>query len=36
MAYEGTRRQDVVKNGVSVDLKSYSIIRDDFYISKIN
>lgn len=36
MEYEGTRRQDVVKNGVSVDLKSYSIIRDDFYISKIN
>lgn len=36
MEYEGTRRQDVVKNRVSVDLKSYSIIRDEFYISKIN
>ena len=29
MAYEGTRRQDVIKNGVAIDLKSYSILKRD-------
>lgn len=31
MKYEGTRRQDVIKNGVSVDLKSYGILREEFH-----
>ena len=31
MKYEGTRRQDAIKNGVPVDLKSYAILREEFY-----
>lgn len=33
MKYEGTRRQDIIKNGVPVDLKSYSILREEYYNS---
>lgn len=29
MIYEGTLRQEVIKNGVAYDLKSYSILRED-------
>lgn len=29
MAYEGTRRQDVIKDGMPRDLKSYGILRKD-------
>ncbi|MBU5311178.1 GNAT family N-acetyltransferase [Tissierella carlieri] len=31
MKYEGIRRQNVIKDGVSIDLKSYGILREDFY-----
>ncbi|MCD2345480.1 MULTISPECIES: GNAT family N-acetyltransferase [Clostridium] len=30
MKYEGTRRQDILKNGIPVDLKSYAILSDEF------
>lgn len=30
MLYEGTLRQDVMKNGVAYDLKSYAILKDDY------
>lgn len=33
MKYEGTRKQDVVKNGLPMDLRSYAIIREEFYRS---
>lgn len=29
MKYEGTRRQDVIKNGIPIDLRSYSILREE-------
>ncbi len=32
MKYEGTRRQDIFKNGIAVDLRSYAILREDFQI----
>lgn len=32
MKYEGTRRQDVFKNGKAIDLRSYAILREDFHI----
>jgi ribosomal-protein-alanine N-acetyltransferase len=31
MKYEGIRRHNVIKDGVSIDLKSYGILREDFY-----
>lgn len=31
MVYEGTLRQEVIKNGIPYDLKSYAILRDDFF-----
>ena len=31
MTYEGTRRQDVVKNDIALDLKSYSILREEYF-----
>ncbi|MBB6697101.1 GNAT family N-acetyltransferase [Clostridium algidicarnis] len=30
MKYEGTRKQDVIKNGVPKDLKSYAILKEEF------
>lgn len=30
MRYEGTRREDVIKDGIPMDLKSYAILRKDF------
>ncbi|MCB2287605.1 GNAT family N-acetyltransferase [Clostridium algidicarnis] len=30
MKYEGTRKQDVIKNGVPKDLKSYVILKEEF------
>ncbi len=30
MTYEGTRRQDIIKNGVPIDLKSYAILKKTF------
>lgn len=30
MKYEGTRRQDTIKNGVAIDLKSYAILKEEF------
>ena len=30
MKYEGTRKQDVIKNGVLKDLKSYAILKEEF------
>lgn len=29
MKYEGTRRQDVIKNGIAMDSRSYSILREE-------
>lgn len=29
MKYEGTRRQDVIKEGIPLDLRSYSILKDE-------
>ena len=31
MKYEGTRRQDVFKNGIAIDLRSYAILREDLH-----
>ncbi len=31
MKYEGIRRQDIIKNGVSKDLVSYSILKNEVY-----
>lgn len=30
MVYEGTLRQEVIKNGIPYDLKSYAVLREDF------
>ncbi len=31
MIYEGTLRQEVIKDGIPYDLKSYAVLREDFF-----
>lgn len=33
MSYEGTLRQEVIKDGIAYDLKTYAILKDEYFIS---